>query len=304
MAKAVLTIRQQSQYDDRSGERYHFRAPYQLEIIRAAIGDDVVFFVPSREPVAYWGRGRVHAYIAAARIADVVPDPDKAGYYYALIGDYINFARPVPYKLGGTTIERSIRNEDGSTNLTAARDVVRRIADEEFDLIWRMGNGAVIGEELASPTGRPRGLADPPEDFQRRIVPQMINRKVRDPIFRAAVLDAYDSTCAVTGLQIINGGGAAEVEAAHIQPVEANGSDSARNGIALCRTAHWMFDRGLIGLKANGRFEVNVSHVPEAARRMLRADGTLIQPKSPSFLPAGKSIDWHWTNRFEPKLGH
>ena len=131
----------------------------------------------------------------------------------------------------------------------------------------------------------------------------MINRKVRDPIFRAAVLDAYDSTCALTGLQIINGGGAAEVEAAHIQPVEANGSDSARNGIALCRTAHWMFDRGLIGLKGNGRFEVNVNRVPEAARRMLRADGTLIPPKSPSFQPASKSIDWHWTNRFEPKMG-
>lgn len=40
----------------------------------------------------------------------------------------------------------------------------------------------------------------------------------------------------------------AEVEAAHIRAVEANGPDIVSNGIALSGTAHWMFDRGLIGL--------------------------------------------------------
>ena len=36
-------------------------------------------------------------------------------------------------------------------------------------------------------------------------------------------------------------------EAAHIKPVEHGGPDSIQNGIALSGTAHWMFDRGLIG---------------------------------------------------------
>ncbi len=42
--------------------------------------------------------------------------------------------------------------------------------------------------------------------------------------------------------------GRAEVDAAHIRPVEANGPDILTDGIALSGTAHWMFDRGLISL--------------------------------------------------------
>ena len=38
-----------------------------------------------------------------------------------------------------------------------------------------------------------------------------------------------------------------EDEAAHIRPVEHNGPDIISNGIALSGTAHWMFDRGLVG---------------------------------------------------------
>ena len=71
---------------------------------------------------------------------------------------------------------------------------------------------------------------------------------IRGRIFRQIVLRAYDERCAVTGLKLIDGGGRAEVEAAHIQPVEANGPDIIGNGIALSGTAHWMFDRGLISL--------------------------------------------------------
>jgi putative restriction endonuclease len=61
-------------------------------------------------------------------------------------------------------------------------------------------------------------------------------------------LRAYDERCAITGLKLINGGGRAEVSAAHIRPVEANGPDVINHGIALSGTAHWMFDRGLISL--------------------------------------------------------
>ncbi|TIP51101.1 MAG: restriction endonuclease, partial [Mesorhizobium sp.] len=48
------------------------------------------------------------------------------------------------------------------------------------------------------------------------------SRIVRDRIFRRIVLRAYDERCAITGLKLINGGGRAEVSAAHIRPVEAN----------------------------------------------------------------------------------
>jgi predicted restriction endonuclease len=66
------------------------------------------------------------------------------------------------------------------------------------------------------------------------------------------VLRAYDERCAITGFKFINGGGRAEVDAAHIRPVQHNGPDTINNGIALCGTAHWMFDRGLIRAFSGG----------------------------------------------------
>ena len=82
----------------------------------------------------------------------------------------------------------------------------------------------------------------------RERVNQLTNRAVRDRNFRKNVLRAYGERCAITGLRLINGGGRAEVEAAHIRPVEYDGPDIVSNGLALSGTAHWMFDRGLVGL--------------------------------------------------------
>ena len=74
----------------------------------------------------------------------------------------------------------------------------------------------------------------------RRIISQLVSRPFRDKAFAAAVKTAYRDTCAMTGLKLINGGGRSEVQAAHIRPVEHNGTDSVRNGIALSGTMHWM----------------------------------------------------------------
>lgn len=76
-------------------------------------------------------------------------------------------------------------------------------------------------------------------------------RPFRDQAFARQVRLAYDSRCAVTGLRLINGGGRAEVQAAHIRLVPSAGPDSVRNGLALSGTAHWMFDRGLLAIDGN-----------------------------------------------------
>jgi putative restriction endonuclease len=56
----------------------------------------------------------------------------------------------------------------------------------------------------------------------------------------------------MAGMKLINGGGRAEAQAAHIMSVEAGGPDVVINGIALSGTVHWMFDRGLISLSDSG----------------------------------------------------
>jgi putative restriction endonuclease len=57
-------------------------------------------------------------------------------------------------------------------------------------------------------------------------------------VFRRIIVKAYDARCAITGLKLINGGGRAEVEAAHIRPVGANGPDTVQNGLALSGSFH------------------------------------------------------------------
>jgi putative restriction endonuclease len=94
---------------------------------------------------------------------------------------------------------------------------------EDAELLPRIGEAApasVVQEERA------------PFVFEqeRDRVAALTSRPVRDRAFRRVVLKAYDERCAITGLKLINGGGRAEVEAAHIRPVEANGPDTVQNG--------------------------------------------------------------------------
>lgn len=301
MARAVFIIRAKSKYDDLPEQQYHFPKRY-LRVASAAVRDWILYFVPSKESERYWGTGAVQSYVSAAFISHITPDPLQANHYYAWVAEYAPFVRPVPFKRGNIYFESKLRNEDGTTNSGAAQQSVRSIPDEEFNAIWAEGTSPVATDQTLFQQRSVPELSDEPLEFERPIVEQLINRKVRDVLFQRTVRDAYDARCAVTGLRIINGGGRAEIEAAHIRPVAEKGPDSPRNGIALCRTAHWMFDRGLIGLKSGGRFEVNLAKVPEDARRVLRQDGKLILPETNGLRPADQFIDWHWKNKFEAKL--
>lgn len=126
------------------------------------------------------------------------------------------------------------------------------------------------------------------------------SRIVRDRVFRRVVLRAYGERCAVTGLKLINGGGRAEVEAAHIRPVEHNGPDDVQNGIALSGTVHWMFDRGLISIDDD--LEVLISrHVNNAAsiRSLINATGRARPPQSNHARPRPHFLRWHRENCFK-----
>ena len=96
----------------------------------------------------------------------------------------------------------------------------------------------------------------------------LINRPLRDAAFRTSVVKAYDERCAVTRLRIVNGGGRAEVQAAHIWPVADGGPDVVQNGIALSATCHWLFDRHLISLTDSYGRLVSHNRVPAELRNL------------------------------------
>lgn len=74
---------------------------------------------------------------------------------------------------------------------------------------------------------------------------------VRDQAFRKVVTKAYDHRCALCGIRIVTPDGHTVVDAAHIVPWSKSKNDDIRNGMALCRTCHWGFDEGMLGVTDN-----------------------------------------------------
>lgn len=302
MTFGVFIHRADSIYDDSPAERYQFPKPY-LERASACIGDWIVYY----EPVKVRGS---KGYYAIARVAQIVPDPSVANMYLALIepGSYLEFPNPVPFDDGSGVIETGLLNEQG--RLSGRRQAaVRPISPKDFDRILTRGlaeeqpllpriGAASLPEEM--PFQLDEGQSAFVYEQERERVAAMTTRVVRDRVFRRVVLRAYGERCAVTGLKLINGGGRAEVAAAHIRPVEQNGPDIINNGVALSGTAHWMFDRGLIGF--SDELEIIISRQVndrDGVGSLINKTGRLIGPLLARDRPHPAFLSWHRQNCFK-----
>jgi putative restriction endonuclease len=291
MAKSVFTHRVGSQYDDLPEQRYHFPGRY-LPQVQRSVGDLIVYYEPRRD------RGR-QAYVATAQVDSVVSDPITPDHYYANLSGYLDFPTPVPFRIDETTLERSLQNPDRTTNLGRFQWAVRPIPDEEFAAIAAIGLSETDEEPVIS-----RNLQEPsPEPLERPLVPQFVNRRLRDQAFRRVVRRAYNDRCALTGLRMINGGGRSEVDAAHIRPVGDghNGPDALRNGLALSKTVHWMFDRGFVTLDSDYKILIKESHVPREVRGLFVSDLKALLPDDPTFRPHPDYVAYHRKEFFEKK---
>jgi putative restriction endonuclease len=261
-----------------------------LRQIEAARGDWIVYCEPRRPSGDLMKTGGKQAYFATARISDIFEDPSKADHFYALIEDFLKFDHAVPFKEADHYYERGLRKEDGSTNKGAFGRAVRNIPDEEYDLILAAGFAHVLGRRdrerpAPDPAEEARlGFGDNPQmpyevdSIDRRIVSQVLQRLFRDRAFSVAIKAAYQDTFCVTGLELINGGGRSEVQAAHIRPVADGGPDSIRNGLALSGTVHWMFDRGLISVDDDYSLLIADIGVPDTITRLINPERRLLVP--------------------------
>jgi putative restriction endonuclease len=301
MARAILTTKVDPTYDDLPEQRYHFPRTY-LRQVEAARNDWVIYYEPRRTSGDLSSRGGRQAYFATARITDIIPDLARPDHFYALMDSYLDFARHVPFREGRYYYESAIQREDGETNKGAFGRAVRTLPDREYEAILQAAFAPILGQIEDRPAlapDRPFGFAEPPATFERPIIERVVARPFRDAAFSGAIKTAYEDTCGFTGLKIINGGGRSEVQAAHIRPVAASGPDSLRNGIALCGTAHWMFDRGLISISDDHELLLAKDKVPEQVVRMLTPDRRLLTPARPDQLPHPMFLRWHRENVFK-----
>ena len=247
-SKCVFVIGSHSIYADEPDRFYRF-PPRWLNAAARSVGQWILY----QEPKRAGKRG----YYAVARVEQIVRDPADAGMFLALIepGTYLEFGRDVPFQLDGQAVERGLLDGNGRLNNGRAIQSIRPISDEDFDRI--VGLGLIEEDELLpreDEEAMPERVHEDQEPWLGPIERETVltSRKVRNQQFRKRVLDVYDRRCALTGMQLINGGGRAEAQAAHIMSVEAGGPDTVANGIALSGTVHWMFDRGLIALSDAG----------------------------------------------------
>jgi len=297
MTKGVFLHRPDSIYDDVPEERYQFPAQYHGRASQF-IGDWIVYY----EPV----KSRNPGYFAIARVSEISPDRTAPGMFRAVIepGSYMQFPSRVPFQDDDGLIERGLLNDAGKIS-GRAQAAVRPISIADFDRILSRGIPEdeplprLIQDDLENSAFREE-RSDFIIEVDRSRESRLTSRLVRDRVFRSLVIQAYDRRCAVTGLQLINGGGRAEVEAAHIMPVASGGPDKITNGIALSGTVHWMFDRGLIGLTDD--FDVLISRQvndPDGVKSMINPSGRAIVPTDCALQPHPRYLAWHREHCFK-----
>lgn len=101
---------------------------------------------------------------------------------------------------------------------------------------------------------------------QRRYAEQVVRRRLHQPMFRARVMTAHVSTCAVCHLKHPD-----LLDAAHIiSDSSLAGVPRVTNGLALCKIHHAAYDRNLLGITPDYEVPIDRALLDEVDGPMLR----------------------------------
>lgn len=286
MAKAVFMTRIDTKYDDLPEIRYHFPHTY-LNQAKQAEGDWILYYEPG-------STGR-RAYFATAFLEEIIEDTETADHFYAIMRGYFEFLDPVPFKTDEGTFESALLKSDGTVNKGLFGRSIHLIPDNEYLSILMAGTGsfcAALQTEIEN-------TIDQAAEGVPALLAASSRGTFREHAFQLLVTRSYRATCAFSGIRLVNGGGATEVEAAHIEPIDRGGPDSPRNGVALSRTMHWAFDRGLVSMEDNGKILVAKRLLPEQMNRLIVPDGLARLPEAQTLQPHSMFLRYHRENIFK-----
>lgn len=172
------------------------------------------------------------------------------------------------------------RGDDGNHPENRA---LRVAMERGLPLIWFFGVGPglyqpifpvfFIGEEPAQQQfvvahEQTLGLAvpdSPVEEHIRRYIIRETKQRLHQPVFRATVMRAYNTQCAVCALRH-----SPLLDAAHIVPDSLEqGIASVRNGLALCKIHHAAFDTRILGIRPDLVVQIRADLLDEIDGPML-----------------------------------
>ncbi|MDO8389032.1 MAG: HNH endonuclease [Actinomycetota bacterium] len=156
---------------------------------------------------------------------------------------------------------------------------LRTAMERELPLVWFTGIGYLPGTQTqvfrpefpvwlvreepdlhqfvvavdASQRALPAGADDTVIEFARSYNERIVRQRHHQPLFRSAVIYAYERKCAVCRLPF-----AELLDAAHIKSDSEGGAAKVANGLSLCKIHHGAFDANIIGISPD--YVVHVRH--------------------------------------------
>ncbi len=285
----ILVTQRFPGFQDIPGVRYHYPKAQYHRRLQNLLQCFVLFYEPRRGGLYHGSNsGGREAFVGGAFVDRLSDDPADSSHGFAWFRFAIDFT---------TIVLRT------ATSLTGQRLQSVVLDDIPYELAEMVvGLGLTVDVGNGNPMHR-EGLSDVEELVSiktRPLVEVTTNRRLRDQSFRYRVVESvYAGTCAFTGIRMTNGRGRAEADAAHIRPVEQDGPDTIRNGIALTKSVHWAFDRGLVSMSDDGRILTQERGIDSSLRRLLRSDGLALLPTASDERPHPAFLAWHRENVFK-----
>ena len=142
------------------------------------------------------------------------------------------------------------------------------------------------GQRLIAP-------GQPLDAEQKRYVERLTKLRLHQPVFRARVLQAYATACAMCDLRH-----PALLDAAHILPdSHPRGLPVVTNGLALCKIHHAAYDQNILGVRPDLAVEVRRDILTEIDGPMLRhglqamAGLRITVPRAAAARPDGQALE-------------
>lgn len=134
--------------------------------------------------------------------------------------------------------------------------------------------------------------------IERRYAQRLMKQRLHQPAFRAKVINAYKTKCAICQL-----GHGKLLDAAHITPdSDESSSTSVRNGISLCKIHHAAYDINILGIDANYKIHIRPDILAESDGPMLEHgikemnEKSLLVPNAKEEQPDRDRLDSRFTN--------